>query len=113
MRFLNSLFSSERKGTKQNRFPLLFGALREHGIVAGTYALALLLIGILLFDGLIFYASVIRPREAATGSERKIDLSEQKIADTLNLLDDREKKFNDILAGLSATGNIASSTKVR
>jgi len=113
MRFLNSLFRREPKGSKSERFSLLFNVLREHGVVIGVTALALFLIGILFFDGLLFYANVIRAREAATGSERKINLSEQGMADTLKLLDNREKKFNDILAGLSETGNIASSTKVR
>ncbi len=102
MRFLNL-----------KRFSFFLTVLQEHGVVAGTTVLALLLAGILLFDGLIFYARVIRAREATTDSERKINLSEQEIADTLKLLDNREKKFNDILAGLDETGNATSSTKVR
>lgn len=113
MRFLNTLFSIEPKGGKPNRFSFLFNALREHGVVIGIIALTLFLMGILLFDGLIFYTNVIRPREAATGKERKINLSEKGMADTLKLLDNREKEFNDILAGLGGTGNTASSTKVR
>lgn len=120
MRFLNSLFSSEPKSVKPSRFSLLFNVLREHGIVIGITALALFLIGMVLFNGLIFYTNVIRPRKAATGRERKINLSEKSMADTLKLLDNREKEFNDILMGLSRTGtptyvggNIASSTRVR
>ena len=102
MRFLNL-----------NRFPFLFNVLQKPGVVAGSCVWALFLIGMLLFDGLIFYTNVTRPREAATGSERKTSLSEKEIADTLKLLDDREREFNDILTGLGGTGNIASSTKVR
>lgn len=113
MRFLNSLFSIEPKGGKPNRFSFLFNALREHGVVIGIIALTLFLMGLLLFDGLIFYTNVIRPREAATGRERNINLSEKSIADTLNLLDAREKEFNDILTDLGGVGNIASSTRAR
>lgn len=120
MRFLNTLFSIEPKGGKPNRFSFLSNALREQGVVIGIGALTLFLMGLLLFDGLIFYTNVIRPRQAATGRERKINLSEKSIADTLKLLDNREKEFNDILTGLGEAGtptyvggNIASSTRVQ
>lgn len=113
MRFLNTLFSIETKGGKPNRFSFLFNALREHGVVIGITALTLFLMGIVFFDGIIFYTNVIRPRQAATGSERKINLSEKGMADTLELLDAREKEFNDILTGLGGAGSAASSTRAR
>jgi len=96
-----------------NRFSFFFNVLRKHGVVVGTIALALLLIGVLFFDGLIFYANVIRPREAAPGRERKIILSEKAIADTVRLLDDRQREFDAILNIYEAPSSAVAPTSIQ
>lgn len=113
MNFFTSFFHrGASSGAKQNRSARIFRILREHAVVIGTLTLAALAAGVLLFDGLVFYVDVITVRQPAAGSGKKINLSEKEIAETMKLLDARQKEFDAILDTFGG-GNSASSTKVR
>lgn len=88
-------------------------AVREHAVVFGMCALALLCVGLLLFDGVVFYANAARSRTPIAGNQKKSALSEQEVIDTLKLVDQRQKEFDAVLGAFSASGNLASSTKAK
>lgn len=113
MNTLSSFFHRASKDSKQNIFAHALRIAREHAIAIGMCMTVLLCAGVLLFDGVIFYTDVVRPRAPVTGNEKKINLSEKEVTDTLMLVDDRQKEFNDILNSLGGPGNAASSTELR
>ncbi|MBI4225467.1 MAG: hypothetical protein HY617_04060 [Candidatus Sungbacteria bacterium] len=113
MIFFTSFFHRASPDAKQNLLARAFRILRGRSVVIGTYALAMLAVGVLLFDGLVFYTDVVKVRQPVAGSEKKINLSEKEITETLGLLDARQKKFDDILSVYEEPGSAASSTKAR
>jgi hypothetical protein len=113
MKSLASFFHRSAKDSKQNNFARLFHVVRKHLVAAGMCVLALLLLGVLIFDGFVFYENIMRQRQPATGSEKKIELFEKEVADTLLLLDARQKKFDEILTSISAPKIATSSLKIR
>lgn len=84
-------------------FAFVLRIVREHMITVGMGVLALLFVGVLLFDGWVFYANIVQQREPAAAREKKINLSEKGVADVLILLDARQKKFDETLNGISQT----------
>ena len=87
--------------------------VRGHVVVLGVSLLVLLCAGVLLFDGVIFYTHVIRSRGLVTGNEKRIDLSERIVIDTLRIVDDRQNKFDEILNGLDTANGVAAATSSR
>lgn len=87
--------------------------VREHIVATGMCTLALLFVGALLFDGAVFYADVVRSRAPITANEKKANLSEQEVIDTLKLVDDRQKEFDEILGNVSKPVNATSSIKIK
>lgn len=109
MKFLASFFHRSPKSSKRNGFEHLLHRVGEHIAAIGMCMLLVLLLGVLLFDGLIFYINVVRQRQPPSANERKINLSEKNIADVLILLDARQKEFDEILNALTTTKRATSS----
>ena len=113
MNFFASLFRRVPKESKPNKLGYLLRSVREHAIIVSTCALVFLLVGVLLFDSFVFYTTVVQERKPVSGNEKKIDLSEKEVTDTLMLLDERQKNFDEILGQFGGAKIATSSASVR
>ena len=105
--FFTSFFHRGSTGSKQDISRNVLRVVRAHAVLFGVCGLLLLLVAVLVFDGIVFYTNVMGEREYALETEKKINLSEQGIADVLRLMRDRQKKFDGVLNNL---GSVASAT---
>ena len=115
MHFPVSFFHRSRqdKNATQNFFVNVFGMIRNRLVFVGVCGLALMLASILLFDGLVFYTTVLQPREPAAGSKKKISISEKEITDARDLLTARQKEFDQIVNNFGASLSASSSAAVQ
>lgn len=73
-------------------------ARREDVLVWGILFSCLLLGAFLLWDGFLFYNTVMVGREPAASGRKAPELDTAEIDKVLNLLGEREGKFKEILA---------------
>jgi len=83
------------------KFSPLFQKIKGDNLIFwGVIFLIVLFIALLMLDGYIFYSSVIGKREIAVISEPPASsLSPKELDEVINLLDERQKKFEKILEG--------------
>lgn len=113
MKFSPLFFHRTQKTSARNIGASLLRFAQKRTVIAGVGALAFLFLAVLLFDGLVFYSDVIKSRIPATASGKQLHLSEQDIAETLTLLDDRQKQFDAIRRSFGPTGAASASTSVQ
>lgn len=70
---------------------------REDYIAASVIAFAIALVALLGYDAYIFYEDIIERSAGAPAVSPRTKFSESDIDEIIILLDEREKKFNEIL----------------
>lgn len=71
---------------------------RENGILWSVYALVFLLVLLLLVDGSLFYITVLSGEEDFPPVPGIVDFSGKEIDEVLEVLNARQKNFEEILA---------------
>lgn len=79
------------------------GLERDTVILWGIALLLLLFMALLFWDGYIFYAAAVRERVAPTPIPTAM-FSQKEIDDIIVILDDREKKLNELLGRKNISG---------
>lgn len=70
---------------------------REDYITASVVAFVIALVALLGYDAYIFYQDIIERGSNAPAASPRTKFSESDIDEIVTLLDEREKKFNEIL----------------
>lgn len=68
----------------------------DNVIFTGVLVLAALLLALILWDGYVFYRTVLVPREQEKIAAPNV-FTKSELDEVINILDEREKKFNDLL----------------
>lgn len=84
---------------------------RDDMLVWGTVASMFLFLCFLTFDGYIFYTIGLEKDTAVEPSDSKITLSNENFSKTIQLLDQREKIFQEISKSSSKVQATATTTQ--
>lgn len=93
MKFFNMKQQFGKRGS------LLPAFSREQYIMGGCILYFLIALALLGYDAAIFYQDVLNRAAGAPPSSAQLRFSERDIDEIIALLDEREKKFNEILLG--------------